>query len=230
MRTNLCRSAFPHGVQRAALGFVAPLAAILLALGIASPQRAQADEGAKYTALIKDAKTQTGLIKTHQKEGKVYLEIASGNMNKDYIVAISIARGIAQGSLLGGMTWGFGDDWLWQFRKVDDDIQIVRRNVRFTRQGRLARGEGRQAGLHRQRAVSPCRSRPRAQWRRLRDRSHAGLHERPAADFQRPAGLLVLVVAQSTWAAVKALRGERRAGGRGHLRLRRQARDRHRAR
>ena len=26
---------------------------------------------------------------------------------------------------------GFGDDWIWQFRKVDDRIQIVRRNVRF---------------------------------------------------------------------------------------------------
>jgi hypothetical protein len=30
------------------------------------------------------------------------------------------------------MTWGFGDDWIWQFRKVDDRILIVRKNVRFT--------------------------------------------------------------------------------------------------
>ena len=30
------------------------------------------------------------------------------------------------------MSWGFGDDWIWQFRKVDDHIHIVRRNVRFT--------------------------------------------------------------------------------------------------
>ncbi len=45
---------------------------------------------------------------------------------------ISIARGIGEGSLLGGMTWGFGDDWVWQFRKVGDNVQIVRRNVRFT--------------------------------------------------------------------------------------------------
>ncbi|NQT36127.1 MAG: zinc-dependent metalloprotease, partial [Planctomycetes bacterium] len=32
----------------------------------------------------------------------------------------------------GGMSWGFGDDWLWQFRKVEERIQVVRRNVRFT--------------------------------------------------------------------------------------------------
>ena len=69
---------------------------------------------------------------------------------------ISIAKGIGRGSLLGGMSWGFGDDWIWQFRKVDDHIHIVRRNVRFT----AAKGEpgrkGRQPGLHRQRAVQPA--------------------------------------------------------------------------
>ncbi len=131
MSTTLRRFGSSAGFGRLALGFVA----VLLALGTTAPLRAADDDGAKYTALIKDAKTQAGLIKTHQKDGKVYLELAGGNMNKDYIVAISIARGIAQGSLLGGMTWGFGDDWLWRFRKVDDDIQIVRRNVRFTAKG-----------------------------------------------------------------------------------------------
>ena len=30
------------------------------------------------------------------------------------------------------MSWGFGDDWLWQFRRVDERIHVVRRNVRFT--------------------------------------------------------------------------------------------------
>jgi hypothetical protein len=29
------------------------------------------------------------------------------------------------------MSWGDGDDWVWQFRKVDDNIQIIRKNVRF---------------------------------------------------------------------------------------------------
>ena len=30
------------------------------------------------------------------------------------------------------MSLNFGDDWIWQFRKVDDFIYVVRRNVRFT--------------------------------------------------------------------------------------------------
>ena len=53
-------------------------------------------------------------------------------MNKDFIVVVSIARGIGRGSLLAGMSWGFGDDPVWQFRKVDDYIHVVRRNVRFS--------------------------------------------------------------------------------------------------
>jgi hypothetical protein len=42
---------------------------------------------------------------------------------------VSIARGIGEGSLWGGMTWG---ESLWQFRKVEDAIQVVEHNVRFT--------------------------------------------------------------------------------------------------
>src|SRR5262245_37191537 len=126
MRTNLYRSATYCRTSVCLVRLVAWSAVVaVLAGGTAAPLAAQSDDGAKYAALIKEAKTQAGLIKMHQKDGKVYFEIAGGNMNKDYIVAISIARGIAQGTLLGGMTWGFGDDWLWRFRKVDDDIQIV---------------------------------------------------------------------------------------------------------
>jgi hypothetical protein len=98
----------------------------------AKAQEKAQDDGAKYNALIKDATTHAGLIKLHQKGQKLYFELASGNLDKDYIVVISIARGIGQGMVLAGMSWGFGDDWLWQFRKVDDEIYLVRRNVRFT--------------------------------------------------------------------------------------------------
>ncbi|HWA99249.1 MAG TPA: zinc-dependent metalloprotease [Pirellulales bacterium] len=84
-----------------------------------------------YADTLKDFKAIDGLIKLHQKENKVYAEISSSDLNRDFIVLTSIARGIGEGPLLGGMTWGFGDDVLWQFRKVEDHIQIVRRNVRF---------------------------------------------------------------------------------------------------
>ena len=47
----------------------------------------------------------------------------------------TIARGIGQQPLYGGFSWNFGDDWVWQFRRVGENIHVVRRNVR---QGRMA--------------------------------------------------------------------------------------------
>ncbi len=85
-----------------------------------------------FAEVLKDAEAIDGLIKLHRKGGTVYAEISPAQLNKDFIVVISIAKGIGRGALLGGMSWGFGDDWLWQFRKVDDYIHVVRRNVRFS--------------------------------------------------------------------------------------------------
>ena len=83
--------------------------------------------------MVKDYQAIDGLIRLHRKGNRLLAELSGSNMlNRDFIVLISIAKGIGRGQLLGGMSWGFGDDWLWQFRKVDDRIHIVRRNVRFT--------------------------------------------------------------------------------------------------
>jgi hypothetical protein len=84
-----------------------------------------------YEAILKDFKPVAGFIPLYHKDIRLIGEIADGNLNKDLIVIISIAKGISQRPLLGGMSWGFGDDWIWQFRKVDDRILVVRRNVRF---------------------------------------------------------------------------------------------------
>ncbi len=85
----------------------------------------------KHVALLKGGKTHTGLFTVHHKESKVFAELTAANYSKQYIVLISIARGIGQGNLLGGMSWGFGDDWVWEFRKIDNRVLIIRKNVRF---------------------------------------------------------------------------------------------------
>lgn len=85
-----------------------------------------------FADVVKDFDTVEGLIKLHRKGNRLLAELTSSQLNRDFIVLISIAKGIGRGQLLGGMSWGFGDDWLWQFRKVDDRIHLVRRNVRFT--------------------------------------------------------------------------------------------------
>ncbi len=161
----------------------------LLSAGPASAQEAKKAEVSPYSEVLKDAKVTTeGLIKMHRKDGKLYGEITSSQLNKDFIVLISIAKGIGEGQLLGGMSWGFGDDWLWQFRKVDDNIHIVRRNVRFT----ATKGSPEEKAVKLAYTDSVLFSLPivtHGPRRRHGRRPDAGLHERPAADSRIAARL-----------------------------------------
>jgi hypothetical protein len=87
-----------------------------------------------YAEVLKDAKPipNSGLITLHQKDDQLFAELGTRQLDRDYIVLITIARGIGQTPIVGGFSWGFGDDAVWQFRKAGENIQLVRRNVRFT--------------------------------------------------------------------------------------------------
>jgi len=84
-----------------------------------------------HEVVLKEAKPIEGLISLYQKENRLYAELSGGNYQDEYMVLLAIARGIGQRPLLGGYSWGFGDDWVWSFRKVEKNVHIVRRNVRF---------------------------------------------------------------------------------------------------
>ncbi|GHT16834.1 hypothetical protein FACS1894189_1530 [Planctomycetales bacterium] len=76
---------------------------------------------------LPDAKKIDGLFTFYQKKDELYAEIKGGNLNTDYLISTAIAQGSGWYEI-GGMT---GDDILWQFRKVNDKIQVVRRNIKF---------------------------------------------------------------------------------------------------
>ena len=84
-----------------------------------------------FTDVLRDMKTADGLFRLYYNDTQILAELGGQHFNRDFIVLISIAKGISEGQILGGMTWGFGDDWIWQFRKVQDNVHIVRRNLRF---------------------------------------------------------------------------------------------------
>ncbi len=84
-----------------------------------------------YSVVLKDAQAVPGVINVYKKGNRVFAELSSADYATEYIVLISIARGIGREPVLGGFSWIFGDDWVWKFRKVDDRVQVVRRNVRF---------------------------------------------------------------------------------------------------
>ena len=85
-----------------------------------------------FAELMKDATKLEGLINLYKKDDQLFAEIGPRQLDRDYITLMTIARGIGQAPLLGGFSWGFGDDAVWQFRKAGESIQLVRRNVRFT--------------------------------------------------------------------------------------------------
>ncbi len=58
--------------------------------------------------------------------------IKSSDLDKEFIILTSIAKGISHNDVIGGMSWGFDDDVLWVFKKVGDNLHVLRRNVRFT--------------------------------------------------------------------------------------------------
>jgi hypothetical protein len=92
---------------------------------------ASGDGGKDSATVLKDFARVPGLVPLWRRDDKLYAELTPNLMGKEFFVLISIARGIGERSVLGGMTWGDGDDWIWEFRKVDKNVQVVRKNVRF---------------------------------------------------------------------------------------------------
>ena len=81
--------------------------------------------------VLPDAKKIEGLFTFYQKKDRLLAEIKSGNLNTDYLIAIAVARGSGSTVIGGDTLLSGGSDWLWQFRKVNDNIQVVRRNIRY---------------------------------------------------------------------------------------------------
>jgi len=81
--------------------------------------------------VLPDYRKIDGLLTLYHRKERLLAEIKSGNLNTDYLIAIAVARGSGS-AVIGGYTYqANGSDWLWQFRKVNDNIQIVRRKIRF---------------------------------------------------------------------------------------------------
>lgn len=116
--------------DESAAGAVPPQAAA--AAQAATPPAAEKPKYPPISEVLKDAKKIDGLLTLHRKDEELFVELKPSDFDRDFIVLITIAKGIGQTPILGGYSWGFGDDWVWQFRKVGERIHVVRRNVRFT--------------------------------------------------------------------------------------------------
>ncbi|OJW20507.1 MAG: hypothetical protein BGO49_04570 [Planctomycetales bacterium 71-10] len=81
-----------------------------------------------FAELTKDSKKHEGFFTLHEKGRSLYAEIKPNQLDQPILAPIAIARGSAS----AGNPLNFGDEWVLSFRKVEDDLQLIRRNVHFT--------------------------------------------------------------------------------------------------
>src|SRR5438045_4005106 len=63
-----------------------------------------------YETLTGGMKRVDGLWTLYHKDQQLLIEVSPSQLNQNFLVLTSIAKGIIAGSVLGGMTWGLGDD------------------------------------------------------------------------------------------------------------------------
>ena len=81
-----------------------------------------------FEKLIKGAKQYDGLFRLYQKDDNLFAEVRPDQLGQQFLCPIAIARGLG----MGGHTLNFDEQWVIIFKRVNDRIQVIRRNVHFT--------------------------------------------------------------------------------------------------
>jgi hypothetical protein len=81
-----------------------------------------------FNELTKDSKKYEGFITLLEKEQHLYAEIKPNLLDQPILAPMVIARGSAN----AGNPLNFGDEWVLMFRRVDDKLQLIRKNIHFT--------------------------------------------------------------------------------------------------
>lgn len=84
-----------------------------------------------FDRVVPEATKLGGPISTYRKKDSLYWELTPSQYGVDYICVVSIARGIGTPDLYGGQSIDYGNDMIWRFKKVDDRVQLIRRNYRY---------------------------------------------------------------------------------------------------
>ncbi len=80
-----------------------------------------------FADVIRDTIKYDGFITLYRTNEILYGEIKPQLLNQPIIAPMAIARGLAS----AGQPLNFGDEWILVFRRVDDRIQLLRRNIHY---------------------------------------------------------------------------------------------------
>lgn len=110
-------------------GLIAAFLVIAASSSSSWAQQATPPSPSKFEQLTTGTKKVEGLWTAYVKDQQILVELKQNQLGQDYLMLSSIARGVSQGMVIGGIMWG--DEVLWSFRKVGDKIHVLRRNVKF---------------------------------------------------------------------------------------------------
>jgi hypothetical protein len=83
-----------------------------------------------FDRVVKDTDKMEGLfaLYRHKETGKIYLEIKPNQLNKNYLSTMTMESGIGERGIYSGMPL---QDFLFYFRRVNNNLHFVVRNVNF---------------------------------------------------------------------------------------------------
>jgi hypothetical protein len=91
------------------------------------PQRPGENRLPDFNVVVRGARVYDGLFRLHQKDDHLYMEIKPNQFNHPVLCPIAVARGAG----MGGYTLNFDEQWVLIFKRVNDKVQLIRRNVHF---------------------------------------------------------------------------------------------------
>jgi hypothetical protein len=80
-----------------------------------------------FDEVTKDAKKYEGLFDLYQKDEHLYAAIKPGQMDQPFLAPMAIARGLAS----AGTPLNFGDEWVIEFHRAGDRVQVIRKNIHY---------------------------------------------------------------------------------------------------
>ncbi|MBI4663372.1 MAG: zinc-dependent metalloprotease [Verrucomicrobia bacterium] len=80
-----------------------------------------------FAEVTKDTIKYDGFFTLYRTNEILYAEIKPMQLNQPMIAPMAIARGLES----AGTPLNFGDEWILVFRRVDDKIQVLRRNIHY---------------------------------------------------------------------------------------------------
>ena len=116
----------------AAWAQTAPAAPAAPASGAASapPAARPADPSAPkpFADVIKDATRQDGFLPVWRKDEKTWLELPAGVLGQPLMLTVNIQQSVGERGLYASQ---MGPDWLAEFRRVGNTVQLVARNMNY---------------------------------------------------------------------------------------------------